>query len=76
MGSIVLWTCIVLNTLLLSKWAIKFSAKRSKPGLSPWKELFECIAHQREVDVNDTTIWSNVCIKGKSSVDFGWRLVK
>jgi len=69
-------TCIVLNTFLFNKWATKFSVKRSNPGLSPCKELFECIAHHLEVDVKDTIIWSKVCKKDKSSNDLGWRIVR
>jgi len=49
-------TCIVLNTFLFNKCAIKFSVKRSNPGFNPCKELFECMAHHLEVDVKDTII--------------------
>jgi len=69
-------TCIVLNTSLVNKCATKFSVKRSNPGFNPCKELFECIAHQLEVDVKDTIIWSKMCKKDESSNDFGWRTVR
>jgi len=45
---------MVLNTFLFNKCAIKFSVKRSNPGFSPCKEIFELIALHLDVDVKDT----------------------